>query len=179
MVSDFGLYKERLPEFAASGNNFAVIRPEASGLDQAVSAWAKELKTNIIRADLGDGVSQEWFEEQRKTHRIFAVGVTANPALNLERLHERGDQTSDQELAATIQRYSRKMGFEAFVPYAERAVLLSSSDSGNIQTIYAAENGEQIYIHASEYRAFMDYAYEPVERLFQQPDGGSPVVRPS
>jgi hypothetical protein len=147
MKSDFALYKARLPEFAADPANFAIIRPEASGLDQAALAWAGELRTNVLSEQLGDGI-EKWAEQQAQTHRLVIIGVKTDRDTNLARLHERnqqrGENISEDELDRTITGFNAADGFAGAARHAEFAVLIDSTGP-DYKVIQAFENGGKTY----------------------------------
>lgn len=161
MYSDFAFYKETLPEFEQNGQEFAVIRPEASALDQAVTAWARELKANIILEQLGDGVKDEWAKDKAEQHNFIVIGVTTDPAINGQRLHDRnartGESISDEELTGTIKGFSGGHAFKKVAQHAAQAVLIST-DTDDFSVIYAAENGNEVSKNSKEFAKFESYA---------------------
>lgn len=173
MTSDFALYKARLPEFAESGNNFAIIRPEASALDQAARALAAELKASVVMEQLGDGDMRAWAKEQTETYRLVAIGVTADPNINQERLHARnestGQEVTDEELARTISGFSDWNAFMAVMETADRAVLVNA-DWDELEVVYGTENGEAVCRDPAAYGYFLDNAGRPANELFDDHD---------
>ncbi len=158
--SDFNLYKENLPEFERFGNNFGVIRAEASALDQAVTAWAKELNASLILEQLGDGVDIEWAQEKAQEFDWITVGVTADPVTNACGLRERCNDTdqeiSDKELAATIKGFSGLNAFHVTAQHANQAVLLQA-DHG-YKAICNWKNGVENIQDDTAYSKFQSYA---------------------
>ncbi len=156
MISDFGLYKSRLPEFNENNGEFSLIRAEASGLDQAVNAWAKELGVHVILEQLGDGISDEWVEKQKETHRLVVVGVTANPEVNGKQLHAREEnKTSNAELHKTIIATSQDTGLPNTIARADKAFLVASD--GDL--IHHSENGKTHYQNSTRFEAFLNLRF--------------------
>jgi hypothetical protein len=67
MMADFQLFKDSLPEFAQSGGEYAVIRAEAAGLNEACKSWAEELGACVIIEQLGyGGINQEVLKKNER-----------------------------------------------------------------------------------------------------------------
>lgn len=161
MASDFALYKQRLPEFEENGNEYAVIRAEASGLDYAVTTWARELKVNMVREDLGDGVDEAWLNDVTSNYDLVYIGVTADPHVNAARLHARneatGEQTKDTELAKTIRGFSSDNAYNHMAQNASRAILVHADQDMNMHVIHAAKDGWVVADDEPAYERFLSY----------------------
>ncbi len=168
IVSDFEFYKSKLPEFSDNNNNFGIIRAEASALDQAVIALAKELKSSIILEQLGDGPLSVWASEQQKTHKFISIGVTASPEINAQRLHERNSNTghyiSADELISTISRYSQPQSHLELAQTADEAILLQSGHN-EFTPISEWKDGQQVVHNHDALNAFTSYAVQAPEEL--------------
>lgn len=147
VISDFQYYKSRLPEYAASGNEYAVIRAEASGLDVALTQWATELKANLIIEQRGGRNLASHTENFSKGYNVALLGVTGEPALNAQRLAGRNTQTGQvirvQELAKAICDFSAPDSFTNASKHARLAILLEANASG-YASIYHAEQGREV-----------------------------------
>lgn len=146
VVSDFQFYKSRLPEYAASGNEYAIIRAEASGLDVALTQWAKELNANLIIEQRGGRNFAENVEKFSKDYNTVLLGVTGDPALNARRLAGRNKDTGQviraQELATAICDFSTPDGFKNAAKHAQLAVLAEAHEDG-YSSIYHAHLGNE------------------------------------
>ena len=142
VVSDFQFYKSRLPEYAASGNEYAIIRAESSGLDVALTQWAKELNANLIIEQRGGRNLAEYVENFSKDYNVVLLGVTGDPNLNAQRLAGRNTQTMQvirvQELAKAICDFSTPDSFINAAKCAQLAVLAEAHDDG-YSTLFHAE----------------------------------------
>lgn len=147
VTSDFQYYKSRLPEYAASGNEYALIRAEASGLDVALTQWAKELNANMIIEQRGGRNFADNVENFSKDYNMVVLGVTADPALNAQRLAGRNKETAQvikaQELASAICDFSTPGSFMNAAPHAQLAVLVEAHSTG-YSSIYHAEYGNEL-----------------------------------
>ena len=147
VVSDFQFYKSRLPEYAASGNQYALIRAESSGLDVALTQWAKELNANLILEQRGGRNLSEYVEKFSKDYNVVLLGVTGDPNLNAQRLAGRNTQTLQviraQELATAICDFSTPGSFISAAKYAQLAVLAEAHNDG-YSTLYHAEFGAEL-----------------------------------
>lgn len=147
VVSDFQFYKSRLPEYAASGNEYAIIRAEASGLDVALTQWARELKANLIIEQRGGRNFADNVEKFSKDYNMILLGVTGDPALNAQRLAGRNTETGQiiraQELAKAICDFSTPDNFADASQHAELAVLVQADHDG-YSSIYHAAYGREL-----------------------------------
>lgn len=167
MAVDFELFKRRLPEFEQSGKEFTIIRAEASALDQAIQAWAKELKTNIVLEQIDDCDLKQWVSEKMEDYKLISIAVTASPALNAQRLEERNQKTgqviSIKELDSYIERVSAS-GMNALRDLVDEAYLFSSEDDG-YKAVYVYKNGKKIMEDSKALAVFESYTCQPSSDL--------------
>lgn len=156
MPSDFELYKKSLPEFERSNSDFALIRPEASGLDQAVNAWAKELKVHSSLEHLGDEISEEWISQQKETHRLVVVGVTDDPEKNKQRLHarnaEKNEAITDGALFTALTGFSGESGWQRTMKLSDEAFLVYP----DARLIHHSVNEEMKFQDQSAFQNFLN-----------------------
>lgn len=157
--SDFQLFKQMLPEFAENNNEFAIIRAEASALDQALRIWAKELKTHIVIEQLGDRPDPEALNTMATDHQLITIAVTADPVVNAAQLHARNAKTGqvidDAELARTIKGFSEE-GYQAYAQKSHFAVLADSDPHTGFEVIHAMKKGRGLDVEPQKYATFLN-----------------------
>lgn len=162
VVSDFQFYKSILPEYEASGREYALIRAEASGLDVALTAWAKELKADLLLEQLGGGQAMaDHVQKLSEEYDVVLVGVTADDRLNVERLIDRNEESGNdiplEQLADAILAFNAPDVFTDAAQKASQAILLKSEADG-YRPIYTAENGKELSCNKKTMDAFHDMA---------------------
>lgn len=166
--------KTLFPEFHEQGwlqdENFALIRPEFVGLQNAARTWAKSLKAHTVMEQLGDGVTDKWLQDNVRAdgYRLVMIGVTADdPATNLAHLRERGDHTSDETLGGAIRKFSLDDGYKKWSGAADMAVLISVSSDYTPTVIHAAQNGLGTFIDNDAFKKFESYGEMSVDEIVQ------------
>ncbi|MBX2833960.1 MAG: hypothetical protein KTR28_03210 [Micavibrio sp.] len=184
VYSDFNLYKERLPEYKKFKNNFGVVRAEASAVDQAAIAWSKELKSSLVLEQLGDGPKEKWASEMAEKYEFIAVGVIADPSVNAQGMRERsedsGQEISEDELAGTVQKFSRSDAFQTTALHADKAVLLQSDKDYGV--VCAWENGTKNINDPTAFQTFQSYAdmdKDALMKMVQKNEGVTKAVTPT
>jgi len=161
LVSDFQLYKDMIPEFK-DHTDFAFIRPEASGLDQAVNLWANELKVNVLLEHLGDGGFNDKFlkDYKEKGYEIVVLGVTITPEINKERLAQRNGFLNENikydELLRTIKGFSDR--YQSLSELADMSVLVQSGRNG-YKVVHASEQGILVSDPSQDWTDFIGYKH--------------------
>lgn len=175
--SDFEVFKKHLFPKASGefADNYNVIRAEASALDQAVKKWAAQAGYNLIQEHASaKGMGATVTAETESGFNMTVIGVTADPAVNAARLHERNkgqkSQISDEELLKRIRNFSHEEGFPSMIEHAPKIVLLSSKPAGQYDTVLAAQDGEVLHENTAAYTDFLDYERATASDLVPQND---------
>ncbi len=180
VTSDFELYKSMLPEFKENDQEFAIIRAEASGLDQAVQKWSKELNSSIILEQLGDTSADKESDitSLSAKNTLITVAVTSDPTVNAQRLHQRNQEKdehiSDQELARTIQQFSAT-SYDLYAKHSVHTALINSTQ-GNFEPIHLVTQGNEKIINAVEFKNFRDNKHITLDNLRPAPGGQIPSL---
>jgi hypothetical protein len=171
LAPDWEFFKEMLPEFAENGNEFAIIRAEASGLAQATLDWAKELKAHSVLEVLGDRPSDEFIADKTTDREFIVIGVTTDPAINAAQLHERNTKTGqdidDATLARTIKGFSEE-GYQALSRSAKFAILVQSDPYKGFEVIHAMKKGHTVDVKSEEHAAFLNLGPRSENEILQQ-----------
>ena len=153
-----------LPEFQGD-NTFPLIRAEAAALDDAVNAWAEELRASIVvKLCPIEDMLETVQKKQQAGYDVVFIGVTMGPAHNLKCLSDRNQESgqsiiTDWECIKRIRELSADNGFDAVSRIVSKAILVSSEQGGNYTTIYAAKEGDILYQDDQRYNAFRNYAF--------------------
>ena len=178
LTTDFDFIKSRLPEYDPEAEHgYTLVRVEASAIDQALAACSEELGLNLIQDGLASSqLSTDMLVEKvEKGYEVTVVGITADPALNAERLRKRPQQKdhpiSDDELARTIRDFSEF--FPGKLDIAQNVILLNSSENG-FTPIAQWEDSRVVSKDAQAYETFLSHAgasEEEILELFDAPGG--------
>lgn len=135
---DFGLFKEMLPEYKAAntiykekfGDMYAVIRCEASGLNQAIRQFAKELNFPAVQEQLYDVNMREnkELDADARHYDMVIFGVTCDPEKIIERVKARQNPMQEQEVVRAIKGFSSDDAFGYISEIAGRTFLIDTND---------------------------------------------------
>lgn len=161
---DFGIFKRDLPEYNSAntaykekyGDMYAVIRSEASGLNQAIIQFAKEAGLTTIREQLMDidlRASGELAEAAKGNLIVF--GVTCDPDVCRSRVAAREKPMLDEEVCRAVPGFSADGAFPYIATIATNSFLFDTTDRH--RTIYAASRGTASYIDEAAFHQFKDY----------------------
>lgn len=149
---DFGIFKAKLPEYSESndkhkqeyGDMYAVIRSEASGLNEAILQMAKDAKLPSIREQLMDIdiAKNKNVRQELEGSNLTVIGVTtSDPETIRKRVQERENPMKDEEVVRAIRTFSKPESFETLAKMADKAVLVNT-DNEQYKTILTAEKGK-------------------------------------
>lgn len=173
---DFEFLKSQLPEYRAAntafkekyGDMYAVIRCEASGLNVAITKWAKELGlTNIAEQLMDTDVRTSGnMKEIAENYNLVVIGLTADPELCRERVSARKQPMQDSEVSRAIQGFSNDNAFGRLSEIANHSFLFKTDE--RYKPVFCAEKGKETYRDPEAFEAFKQLKdFEPKEKSAQ------------
>jgi|GEM_PF-5569531 len=172
---DFDLFKRKLPEYNSAniafkekyGDMYAVIRSEASGLNQATLQFARELSLTRVLEQLMDvdGRGKEEFAQLAKGN-LYVFGVTCDPELSRSRVAQRPKPMQDEEVSRAVRGFSGDGSFSYLSQIAQKSYLLDTNDK--YKTVFVSEKGKEINKDEAEFTKFKEHVnFNPLPSLGQ------------
>ena len=155
--SDFEYYKTVLPEYDPAQSNYSIVRAEASGLDFALSALAKELRAPLLLEQCNSQIDH-FLQQYPYDVNITLLGVTADIQDNAERLRHRNELTGNHipapQLADAIYNFSTPGRFVGESKKTGLAVLAFLKPDTGYKTIFSREKGVVSFRNDAAMQAF-------------------------
>lgn len=159
---DFNIFKNNLPEYKAAntafkekfGDMYAVIRSEASGLNQAIRQFAKEANLGKVQEQIFDVDLKKSGEldGDAKQYDMTVFGVTCDPEVVRARVKARKNPMQDAEVSRAINGFSNNNAFGHLANISDKTFLIDTN--GQYKTVFAAKNGKETYKDKQKFQDF-------------------------